>query len=322
VIATCEQQVGWDSEVWQRPDPTNFPAYYPDIPSPPSLKPHLQSKFGNTIVSAYIYGSVANHEAGPDSILDVLVISNSSQEFHQRGVIVSPKDYKTGHNPQFHSAVNHFGPSYYHTQMLVGESFRRAKYVVTDLSSFATYARGARRDSLQNGTGMGFFSIAGRIQKAMLIPIITGGESPEQQIIDASINQSRLDAAILSLGLLPTHFTYQQLAKTGAKLSYMADRRIEKNGKAQSLVDRNPFEYYQMYEGVLGELIRCGIINCEGGGEFSKNYSLSEQAVRSYLSESANFALLLNIPKNTLTCGFAFGYLKDKVVRAYKANHQ
>lgn len=142
------------------------------------------------------------------------------------------------------------------------------------------------------------------------MPIITPKNPNDKHAIDLAINQARIDGVWLSLGLLSDKFTFDDLARTYVGLSYMADVRVEKKGKSQSLLENNKREYEEMLTPILEEFVRTGILGVSpDGSDYQKYISPSWQEVDNWLRECRKTAFLTNYLKNPLTFGLMEGIL-------------
>ena len=172
---------------------------------------------------------------------------------------------------------------------------------------FLKHARGSMPYAMESGEGKGFLYLAGRLQKAALVPIVSNANEAEQAQIDQAINQARIDGVWLTLGLMPNRFTFDQFANQYVGLSYLADRRVEKASKPKDLLYGSYEDYKAMFTPILDEFRRNGIISGERSGIFEKQKSLPEDAVREWLRKSGKHAFEVNFFQNPLTFGLGTG---------------
>lgn len=284
------------------PGPYTFQTYYCQRPVPKGLEGALRELSGDTISMALGYGSVFSRAASPDSVPDVLLLSPDAMDFHWAKK--RPSVF-----PILQFALNRLGPNYYQEKIELDSGMQRVKYGVIGEQEFIAHAQGGRYDSELAGRGRGKLYTAGRIQKAILVPIIKPEDSRQRHMIDRAINQARIDGVWLSLGLLPEKFTFDDLARTYVSLSYRADVRVEKKDKVDTLLRNNWVEYQSMLLPILSEFISSGILASHSPEVFQKHISPPKQDVEDWLKKCRRTAFMINYLKNPMTFGLMDGLL-------------
>jgi hypothetical protein len=319
ILHPMAQHVEWrDSNIYV-PNPHYVPTYYPALSVDPKIKDVVTKLGGEGLISAYGYGSSFIGDAAPDSILDLLLITKDPRAFHEANLSARPRDYGHPHWAGFHAALNRYGFNFYKTNLDIDGEKRKAKYGVIGYKDFRLHTHGARKDSLQGIRGRGRLYVAGRMQKAMLAPIkVTDGGY--QTVVDAGINQARLDGIWLSLGLMDDIFSFDDLARTYVGLSYKADARIEHPDKVKNIYTKGQSEYHEMLEPLLDQFQKRGVLQKISIDSYAKLVSLSRSDVKIFLWRSKLDAAAKNYFKNPLTFGLGrgIGYAVSKVKRSLR----
>jgi hypothetical protein len=228
------------------------------------------------LVAAIEYGSHVTGDATATSIRDFILIAKDTEMFHKRNIVLCPEDYPRPRSATVQTLFNR-GPSYYRTEIpqFDGES-AKAKYAVISLDNFIKGCHGtlAKKDREEPG-GFGL-SIAGRMQKVALNPIHLPEDDGTRMRLEESIHHARVDGAKLALGSLGENFSLDEMLKSYVSLSYRADVRPEKKGKAHILLEHSREEYADMMNPILADFCDVGILK-EGEEGWEKLSAISEK---------------------------------------------
>lgn len=297
------QEILWDDKTLELPRPGSLPTFYPSrsrsLKAYPGIISELQLIGEGQMSTAWGYGSSHTGESS-NSLIDVLIVVDDPNSFHQANKDSRPKDYDpvTG-IPALQAWLNRFSPNFYPSEVLIDGEPRGIKYGVIGLEDFLLQAR----SGLRGREGCSHLYTAGRLQKAMLVPYILDADPFTRRNIDIAINQARIDGVWLALGLLPEQFDRESLMRKYVGLSYAADVRVEKEDKIDLLINQSRAEYDEMMDDLLGAFTAEGILEQTGEDEFRKRFSLPEAEVKAWLAESAKYSFKINYLKNPMTYG-------------------
>lgn len=304
-----------------KPDPDlvriHHPNPVPTIEAYPGLVPEIVELGGDQLTAAYAYGAPFNGESS-DSLLDLMLVVRDPAAFHHRNGFWRPEDYPHPvlGGEKFQKWLNRFSPNFYRSSLTLddGKDYN-IKYGVLPYYGFVY-----RWADVFNGD----LYVAGRLQKAALVPLVTSPGTEEQAQFDRGINKSRIGGMWLAQGTLPERFSMDELALAYVNLSYMADRRIEKVDKARIILEQSPQDYEAMFDGLVGAFVDADIIEEIDEGQFQKKVSLKEDEVNALLKRAASMSWRYNFLKNPLTFGPLRGleYSLAKVRRAKAANKE
>lgn len=293
----------WDT---RRPDSSRIPIFYPDAAPVLQLYPGLDQIAidigGKQLAAAYAYGSSFNGES-TNGMLDLMLIVKDPRLFHEENRFWRPDDYThlIG-GVRVQTWLNRFSPNFYHREdTLDNDQDRSLKYGVIPLHRLL-YDRWS--DCLR-----GNFYVAGRVQKARIIPLFMNPKYKAQ--IDSTINSARVEGVWLALGLVSPKFSWEDLVINYINLSYAADIRAEKANKDRIILEQSPGDYQAMFEDLLVSFIDHDIIEKVGEVEYQKKLSPREEDVTELLKSASRKSLRYNI-KNIFTCGPIRAYRYDR----------
>lgn len=307
--------------------PSQQPIKLPTLDTPPFfpsrepnnfLRNELLTRAGkDNLVYALEYGSHVSGDATPTSIHDVMIVVDDANKFHKDNILLHGADYGTPRNAKWHAFLNTFGFNFYQTKFRgEDDQILSAKFAVISKDNFIKGCSGTlthKGDGREGAFGM---YVAGRLQKAALSPVYKR-EDETTAAIESAINVARIDGVWFTLGLLEDRFSYEDLLQEYVSLSYKADIRVEKNKKAQILIETSRDDYSTMFYPIIDSFMKSDLIRpC--GGEFEKTVSLSEKEVKKRLVQLKAIAFATNYLKNPLTAplGNSLFYALMKVLRA------
>jgi hypothetical protein len=289
----------WEQVEGQLPAPSRVKTYYPEIPVSEPVKNAALELGGSETVAIWGYGSSFAGDAKADSLLDLLMVVSDAENFHRNNISLRPRDYGRPRSVGFHTFLNSFGFNFYRTTLDTSEGSRQAKYGVIGYREFLKFARGGRKDSIDRKVGKGRLYVAGRLQKAMLVPIKLTSAIEGDRINDA-INQSRIDGVFLAASLMPQQFSLDQLALEYVGLSYRADVRVEHPDKVRNIYEKGKDHYRAMLEPIIDQLRRTYVLHKESEDTFSKVLTLSERDVEAFLASCRSQAFLFELSKKSV----------------------
>jgi len=293
----------------RQPRPDSIATYHPSIEPGLQTYPGLRESFrelgGNRLVAAFGYGSSFNGESS-ESMIDVIILVDDSAAFHRENRTRRPEDYVSGFvgGWRVQTALNRQSANYYHTELLIGDELKGAKYGVIGYEDFLAQAGAGLR-----GTGNpAHLYTSGRLHKAAIYPFIKA-EPEKQEKIDTAINQARIDGIWLALGQLPEQFDLSTMLHTYVSVSYAADLRMEKPNKIDLLISQSENDYGTMMKDLLGAFKDQNIIEEIDENQFRKVVSLTSRDVNLWLMESALYSGYINYIKTfLLTVGLGKGW--------------
>jgi len=295
-------------------------AYFPETGPSEILANEALRRAGGNLDYAIEYGSTVAGDATPTSMRDMILVVRNAKDFHRRNMEMSARDYGLPHLPDWHTFLNKFGLNYYQTTITSGEKVLPIKYAVISTENFIRGCNGTLPEKEKDKTGAFGFYVAGRIQKAALRPLKTGNEDTAREI-EQAINTARIDGLWLSLGLLGSQFSLDELIEKYVSLSYRADLRVEKPGKIQTLIRQSKADYLAMLDPILNDFNENGLVRKIADTEFEKIKSLTQNEVEKRLRELKLQTAVANYVKNPLTMGVGRGikYALQKVGRSIEA---
>lgn len=306
------EAIKWGDPRLALPRPDAFPTYYAPKPNIPGLESEVRRICGDGNVKlAVAYGSVVSGVATPSSLLDILVIASNTWGFYEH--LVSHNDVHLGtvNDPAVHALWAEKKTNFHLGNIHIEDRQQGIKLGVIGFREFKKHARGGRLDAMESGEGKGYEYLAGRIQKAKLALIFSDATPEEQKEIDMSINQARIDATRVAIGLMPRNCLYyfDLLARQYVRISYKTDKRIETEGKADSLYDNDPEGYENMLTPILDCLVELGEIEpviVKGNVAYETRMALADDAIRNFIAKSKSHASRTNT-QNTITMGLRNG---------------
>lgn len=308
--------IGWNSPEMKLVSPNDFATFYPPAINNPEWVRRLRTIGGGQIEVARLYGSVASGDASKTSLTDILVVVRNPVAFYDNAIASGEVKLGTVNDSGVHALFGENKQNFYLTRD------GRAKLWIATHREVMKHARGAMPE-VEGGKGKGY--AAGRWQKTEFPLLFDDATERERQEIDLAMNQARLAGVWQAIGLCPRIFGFDQLAGLYANLSYLADKRVEKENKASALVSKNYSHYVEMLTPILRCFAEKGILAekliRDGDTEevvYEKMISLAEKAVRKWLKEEASSAFWTNFLKNTWTMGplNGLGYGIAKVRRS------
>ncbi len=295
--------------------PDSFPTFYSPKQEIPGLAEGIRKIGGDTIEMALGYGSTFSGVGAKDSLMDILLVVRNPGLFYSRATEANNLKLGTLNSPAFHTVWDLIKTNFHLGTIDLEGKPHGVKLGILDHHEFIRQARGGL-PGVSNSKD--YLYLAGRLHKAVLSPVIVDTTPREQQEIDLAINQARIHAAWLTLGLIPRYFEFDQFAEKYTNLSYAADGRVEKKGKSKSLLNNNYPLYQEMLSPILDRLIEFGVIEVVNENIFEKRKSLSEEEVRKWLKKCKHHSMIVNILENTWTMGIGvgIGYEYRKIKRA------
>ena len=299
------------------PHPDNR-AYFPNkIPEVILTNEILQRAGKDNLIYALEYGSQVGGDASRNSMHDIIVIVQDVKKFHRENLKLHKGDYAQPHLASFHSFLNQFGFNFYLTHAR-GENGQVVplKMAVISREDFIKGCNNVLPEKdAERKKAFGLY-IAGRVQKAALVPLYKLENDESSAAIESAINTARIDGVWLALGLLKKQFSFDELLQMYVSLSYKADVRVEKPDKVKMLIENNRSDYEEMMEPIIQGFIENGLIK-QNGELFEKITSLSEKEVNKRLIEFKIITFLTNYLKNPLTSGITQGivYALKKIAR-------
>lgn len=293
-------------------------AYFPDIAfNNRDLQQEILRRTGDNLVYAIQYGSFMTGDATPTSMIDIILIVEDTKKFHERNKNVSINDYGWPRSPNWHDWLNRFGFNFYHSQFQTENGPIKTKYAVISRENFIKGCNGTLLEKEREKTGAFGFYVAGRVQKAALKPLLKTDNEEKITEIEKAINSARIDGIWLTSGLLPKEFSFNDLLKTYVSLSYMADLRVEKGGKIQTMLEKNYEDYLAMLKPILAEFTKAGLIKPLDEGKWTKLDSPSKNDVQRRLLLIKGSTIPINYLKNPTTAGWgkAVIYALQKIGR-------
>jgi hypothetical protein len=256
------------------------------------------------LVYALEYGSYVTGDASPTSIHDVMIIVGDVKKFHHDNLLLQKADYGNPKTAGWHTFLNKFGFNFYQTKFR-GENdlVVPAKFAVISKENFIKGCNGTFSDKDDERQGAFGLYVAGRIQKAALLPLYKRKDASTAEI-ESGINMARIDGVWFALGLLENKFSYEDLLHAYVSLSYKADVRVEKKGKVNELIKRSGKNYAEMLNPIIINFIENGLIK-RNGHVYEKIESLSQEQIKKRLGELKLINFLTNYFKNPLTGGLA-----------------
>lgn len=294
-------------------------AYFPQAKSKSEhLQQEVLKRTGDNLVYAIQYGSSIAGDATSTSMIDMIIIVENTKEFHERNKSVAAKDYGIPRSTAFHDWLNRFGFNFYHSAFQTENGPTKTKYAVISRDNFVKGCHGSLLENEKEKIGAFGFYVAGRMQKAALKPLLMTKNEQKVTEIEQAINSARIDGVWLTLGLVPKEFTLNDLLKKYVSLSYLADIRIEKPGKIQTMLNKNYQDYLNMILPILSDFVRIGLIKPAENGNWTKIESPSEAEVKKRLISIKARTAVTNYLKNPITTGInkSADYALQKVRRA------
>lgn len=311
------QQLEARSVISRLPTPKDR-AYFPEITFEDKvLQQEILKRTGDNLVCAIQYGSLVTGDATSTSMMDIILIVENTKEFHERNANVSIDDYGWPRSPDWHNWLNQFGFNFYHSQFPTKNGPIKTKYAVISRKNFIKGCNGSLSEKEREKIGAFGFYVAGRMQKAALKPFFQTADGTKITEIEEAINSARIDGIWLTLGLIPKEFSFDELLKKYVSLSYMADFRIEKPKKTQTMIEKNREDYYSMLRPILEEFRKTGLIKSSGKDKWIKLDSPSESEVKKRLLLIKGGTIVTNYFKNWTTVGMGKGleYVGQKIKR-------
>ncbi|MCL4364402.1 phosphatidate cytidylyltransferase [Patescibacteria group bacterium] len=323
--------------------PANLPApenrtFFPKFEMGPverTLLHQAQLRAGNNLVAAFEYGSVATNTGSLNSRADLMIVVEDAEAFHKRNMLLNPYDYSNFGirgftsrtlDRKLHTAINDYGFNYYYANMKTEDGKTiRVKYSVISKKNFIDACRGTletdRGNEWNAKTRFGIY-VAGRIQKAAILPLYM--KESDQQAMETAINQARIEGIWLALALTSERFTLEELVRNYVSLSYLADLRVEKKDKIDSIIRSNLENYKNMVRELLKDFVAREIVDQVWAGidVYQKNLSLTKEQAKKRLAKLKWNTAIHNYLINPWPARppRAIGYAIEKVRRAIKAN--
>ncbi len=308
----------WLNPVLNSINPESIETYHPKQEPIPGMVQALQKLSGGYIEVGFGYGSAFSKDAAADSVMDIMVVVRDPEKFYSHIQTVGGIKLGTIASSKFHALWNKHKVNFYLGELEVNGVKRTIKLGVIGHNEFLKHARGGGPAAMDKGEGEGYEYLSGRLHKANVVVLHSEATPDEQKEINIAINQARIDAAQLTaLGLMQKKFPYEDFAEMYVKASYLADRRVERANKAESLLHKNPEEYRAMLTPILTRMVESGMVSWDGDN-YQKQVSLSEQIVKDWLRECRQHSFRTNFFQNIWTMGLinAIGYGIAKVIRA------
>lgn len=291
-----------------------FHTFYPQTYYPrPGLVAAVKEMGGKSLVYGFGYGSAFNSEVRADSFLtDIMMVVTDLRDFHRHNTRLHWLNYGTTSGVWFHERLNKYGISFYTGELPLEGQALKVKVGVVGHDRFLHDARGSLRHR-------GALYLAGRLQKARIIPLVAGENIEQQHEVDDAINQARLDGLWLALALVDNPINLQRLKEKYTGISYEADSRIEVRGKHKLLVRLSSDDYRHMFQPLIERFLEEGILALGPEADtLVKRYSLARKDVEALLRDSARTAFMRNYIINPLTFGILRGifYAVAKIRKA------
>lgn len=293
-------------------------AYFPDITFKNRyLQQEVLRRTEDNLVYAIQYGSFMTGDATPTSMIDIILIVENTKKFHEKNQSIAANDYGWPRSPSWHDWLNQFGFNFYHSQFQTENGPMKTKYAVISRENFIKGCNGSLPENERKKTGAFGLYVAGRVQKAALKPFLKTDNERKITEIEKAINSARIDGVWLALGLLPKEFSFNDLLKTYVSLSYMADLRVEKAGKIQTMMEKNYEDYLAMLKPILEEFVKSGLIKSSEEEKWTKLDSPSKSNVQKRLLLIKGKTIPINYLKNPTTAGWgnAVRYALQKIRR-------
>ncbi len=280
------------------------------------------NRAGDNLVCAIEYGSHVTGDAKPSSSYDLILVVEDTLQFYRDNIPQHGHDFGRPRSARFHDALNQLGFNFYYTDIPQpdGEPPIHVKYAVISRENFVKGCNGAlaKKDRTDEG-GFGLY-VAGRMQKVAVRPIAQNDEKMGE--IDAAIHRARVDGVRLALGLQQTQFSISELVGSYVSLSYLADLRVERPDKIQTLIERSRQQYEELLTEILAEYEARGEVRRLDDGRWEKLQGIpTSEDVMLRLRRIRRQTAIINFAKNPLTVGpiHAIEYALGKIRRARAA---
>ncbi len=192
------------------------------------LAQHLLERHGEAISALVFYGSCLRSGDDFDGLVDLYVLT---------------RDYRSLHGTGLSAAANRLlPPNVYYLEMPFGERRLRAKYAVVSLRDFT------------RGTSPRWFHsyLWGRFTQPAAV-LYARDEGTRGQVIQA-LARAVLTFMTRVIPALDETFTDRELWVRGLALSYGAELRAERPGRAQALYESDAPHYDRLTHAALGAL--------------------------------------------------------------------
>lgn len=197
MITEGVRELNWNSPELGLPKPGFFKTFYAPSIGTTGLTEGLKKISDGHIIKGLGYGSTFSGVSSPDSLIDMLVIVRSTRAFYNHLSQVKGVHLGTINNAWFHDAWNDRKVNFYSGRIEVDGVTKDMKMGVIGHRRFLEHARGGRPDAMGSGEGKGYLYLAGRLHKAVLVPVFSETTPLEQAQIDMAINQARIDGTML-----------------------------------------------------------------------------------------------------------------------------
>lgn len=144
-------EIDWYSSVLNKPDPANFPTYYPKTEVDPRLVEALRTLAGRGHSAVFFYGSRAVGAGFLDSKHDFFVVTHNIRNFHVENIERGWIHYGWPGSLSFHESLNEEGPNYYQGGLPVGDRVIPMKVGVIEFRQFLEHLRGALEEVQEKG---------------------------------------------------------------------------------------------------------------------------------------------------------------------------
>ncbi|HEX8965923.1 MAG TPA: hypothetical protein VF820_05825 [Patescibacteria group bacterium] len=301
--------------------PATGPHINPNLPDRVSMMLANEAirRAGDNLVCAIEYGSHVTGDAKPSSSYDLILVVEDTLQFYRDNIPQHGHDFGRPRSARFHDALNQLGFNFYQTTIPQedGEPIH-VKYAVISRANFVKGCNGALAEREQSGEGGFGLYVAGRMQKVAIRPIAQNDERMGE--IHAAIHQARVDGVKLALGLQQAQFSVTDLVGAYVSLSYLADLRVERPDKIQTLIDRSRQQYEELLTEILAEYEARGEVRRLDDGRWEKLQGIpTSEDVMLRLRRIRRQTAIINYAKNPLTVGpiHAIEYALGKVRRAH-----
>lgn len=297
-------------------------AYFPKITLEDEfLRQEILRRTGDNLVCAIQYGSLVTGDATSTSMMDIILIVENTREFHERNRSIAANDYGWPSSIKWHDLLNRFGFNFYQSNFQTEKGSIKTKYGVISRENFIKGCNGSLLEKEKEKTGAFGLYVAGRMQKAALKPVLKTDNEEKITEIEKAINSARIDGVWLALGLVPKEFSLDELLRKYVSLSYVADIRVERVGKIQTMIEKNREDYSIMLQPILEEFVKGGLIKLSKEGKWTRLDSPSENEVKKRLRSIKGKTAVINYTKNWITIGIGKGvvYACQKITRAIES---
>lgn len=270
----------------------------------------------DNLVYAIEYGSQVTGDASKSSKYDMMIVVDDATQFHKDGLKVAGGDYAYPHVALYHGLLNKLGFNFYHAKVRDdNDQVVGVKLAVISKKNFIKGCYGTLPRRYRQAQGAFGMYVAGRVQKAALAPLYKKEE--EAPLIESAINAARIDGVWFALASVDQRFTYEDILRAYVRGSYWTDVRVEKKGKTDTFIEKNPEDYREILTPIIQSMVESGLMREVEGG-FEKVISMGKGEHRASIARLKSTSFLTNYLKNPLTTGIVRGiiYALSKVARS------